>query len=43
MLAASDRKNKGRAVKSADLDSLGCAVHFVLLTEAAGDSHQTIP
>lgn len=43
VLAASDRKNKGRAVKSTDLDSPGCTVHFVLLSEAAGDSHQTTP
>lgn len=43
VLTASDGKNKGGLVKLADLNSLVCTVHFVLLTEAAGDSHQTIP
>lgn len=43
VLGATDRKNKGRLVKLPHLKSLVCSGHFVLLTETAGDSHQTIP
>lgn len=43
VIGASDRNNKGGLVTLLDLNALVCSVHFVLLTETAGDSHQTIP